>query len=168
MSDRPHPTSYEINMWVWLSDRRLGRSIDRSFVPAAEWEVIAKFDFDCVWLMGVGERSPAGSAIGNRNAAFPDDCRRILANLHFEDNAGSAYCVRRYTAGPHLSGANGLATARRELARRDDRLLQPAADPLFHEGTGSLCHCTGRPDHPSSRNPAAWCCQALKSERSSW
>jgi hypothetical protein len=70
MSSWPrHPAIYEINTWVWLSaiSAKIRRAIDLSSVPAAEWDDIAKFGFLAVWLTGVWERSPASSAISNRN-----------------------------------------------------------------------------------------------------
>ena len=48
MSKWPHhPTIYEINTWVWLSgiSVTIGRAVDLSSVPAAEWDAIAKFGF---------------------------------------------------------------------------------------------------------------------------
>ena len=63
-------TIYEINTWVWLTDlsRKSNGAVDLSSVPPAEWDAIAQYGFDAVWLMGVWERSPAGIAIANRNA----------------------------------------------------------------------------------------------------
>src|SRR5262245_62683437 len=60
-----HPVIYEINTWVWLSSisSKLGRSIQLSSVPPAEWDAIASFGFEAIWLMGVWERSPASRAI---------------------------------------------------------------------------------------------------------
>src|SRR5262245_52774445 len=120
-----HPAIYEINTWVWLSSIgiKIGRSIDLSSVPAAEWDAIATFGFEAVWLMGVWERSPASRAIANHNQILLDDFRRALPDFRPEDNVGSAYSVRRYTVDPHLGGAAGLATARHELARRGMRLI---------------------------------------------
>jgi hypothetical protein len=50
-----YPTIYEINTWVWLSDleQKYGKRVDLSSVSSVEWEAIAKFGFDAVWLMGV-------------------------------------------------------------------------------------------------------------------
>ena len=126
MSLRPHyPTIYEINAWVWLSELRARRAspVDLGSVPAAEWDAIAACGFDAVWLMGVWERSPAGIAIANRNDALLADFRRALPDFRPEDNVGSPYCVRRYVADNALGGPQGLARARRELAKRGVRLL---------------------------------------------
>ena len=120
-----YPTLYEINTWVWLSELSLktGTSVDLSAVPSAEWDAIAKFGFDAVWFMGVWERSPAGIAIANQNKNLVDDFRRSLADFTPEDNVGSAYCIRRYVVDKHLGGAEGLAIARQELAKREMKLF---------------------------------------------
>ena len=126
MSLRPrYPTIYEINAWVWLSElrMRLGSPVDLGSVPAAEWEAIAACGFDAVWLMGVWERSPAGIAIANRNEGLLADFRRALPDFRTEDNVGSPYCVRRYVVDAQLGGSEGLARARKELARRGMRLI---------------------------------------------
>jgi len=120
-----YPTIYEINTWVWLSELglKIGGSLDLSTVPASEWDAIGKFGFDAVWLMGVWERSPAGIAISNQNSALLADFRRALPDFRPEDNVGSPYCVRRYIVDKHLGGPEGLAVARRELAKRGIKLL---------------------------------------------
>src|ERR1700754_4666346 len=97
---------YEINTWVWLSDlsRKANTEIDLASVPAAEWDRIAQYGFDAVWLMGVWQRSPAGMAIANRNGNLLDEFRRDLPDFALKDNVGSAYCIRRYVVDPHLGG----------------------------------------------------------------
>jgi len=92
-------------------------------VPSAEWDAIAAYGFDSVWLMGVWERSPAGIAIANHNKGLLDDFRRALPDYRVNDNVGSPYCVRRYVVDAHLGGPAGLATARRELSRRGMNLI---------------------------------------------
>jgi hypothetical protein len=121
----PHPTSYEINTWVWLTElsHKYGGNVDLSSVPSAEWDAIAAYGFDSVWLMGVWERSPAGIAIANQNKSLLDDFRRALPDYSVNDNVGSPYCVRRYVVDAHLGGPAGLATARRELSRRGMNLI---------------------------------------------
>lgn len=126
MSSWPrHPVIYEIKTWAWLSEigAKIGRAVDLSSVPAAEWDAIAKFGFEAVWLMGVWERSSACIAISNQNQILLDDFRRALPDFRPEDNVGSAYSVRRYVVDLHLGGEKGLAAARRELTRRGMRLI---------------------------------------------
>jgi hypothetical protein len=114
-----------MNTWVWLSalSEQSKAPVDLGSVPSAEWDAIAQYGFDAVWLMGVWERSPAGIAIANSNAGLVNDFRRALPDFRPEDNVGSAYCVRRYVIDQHLGGREGLAAARRELAKRGVRLL---------------------------------------------
>jgi DNA-binding transcriptional LysR family regulator len=125
MSICPNPTVYEINTWVWLSElsRKAAKRFDLGSVPAAEWDAIAAFGFDAVWLMGVWERSPAGIAIANKNSNLLEDFRRALPDFRLEDNVGSPYCVRRYEVDSHLGGDIGLSHARKELAKRGLHLI---------------------------------------------
>ncbi len=120
-----YPTLYEINTWVWLSELtgKSGKKITLSTVPAVEWDAIAAYGFDAVWFMGVWERSPAGIAIANQNKNLLDDFRRALPDFRLEDNVGSPYCVRRYVVDQHFGGPEGLAIARKELAKRGMRLI---------------------------------------------
>jgi len=120
-----YPSIYEINTWVWLAElsQKYRMVVDLSSVPAAEWDAIAGYGFDSVWLMGVWERSPAGVTIANQTASLLDDFRRALPDFHLEDNVGSPYCVRRYVVDQHLGGRHGLAIARGELSKRGVRLI---------------------------------------------
>jgi hypothetical protein len=120
-----YPVIYEINTWVWL--RELGERhkapITLATVPAEEWDAISSLKVDGVWFMGVWERSPAGIRIAMGNQGLLDDFRRALPDFTEEDNVGSPYCVRNYVVDPHLGGPDGLAAARRELARRGMGLI---------------------------------------------
>jgi Alpha amylase, catalytic domain len=120
-----YPTIFEINTCVWLSSlsQKYGTSLNLERVPAREWDSLAEFGFDAVWLMGVWERSPAGIAIANRNSTLLDDFRRVLPHFRASDNVGSPYCVRRYVVDRQFGGPRGLEIARKELAKRNMRLL---------------------------------------------
>ncbi len=120
-----YPSLYEINTWVWLSElgRRYGRKVDLSSVPSSEWDAIAAWGCDAVWLMGVWKRSPAGIAVADRNQGLLEDFRRALPDFRPEDNVGSPYCVRAYAVDPYLGGEDGLAIARRELRLRGMNLI---------------------------------------------
>ena len=52
-----------------------------------------------------------------------DEFRRTLPDFRPEDNVGSPYCIRRYVVDAQLGGPEGLAIARRELAKRGMKLL---------------------------------------------
>jgi hypothetical protein len=120
-----HPVIYEINTWVWLAElsRMYQRPVNLATVPQQEWEMIASYGFDAVWLMGVWERSPAGIEIAMRNKGLLEDFRRALPDFSAADNVGSPYCVRRYVVDERLGGPPGLAAARDMLSRRGLRLI---------------------------------------------
>lgn len=120
-----YPTIYEINTWVWLQELGMNKKtpVTLATVPKEEWDGIAALGVDAVWFMGVWERSPAGIDISMRNQSLLADFRRALPDFTEADNVGSPYCVRNYTVDHHLGGAEGLAVARKELARRGLRLV---------------------------------------------
>jgi hypothetical protein len=120
-----HPIIYEINTWVWLDElsRASGHLVTLASVPDHEWDRIASFGFDAVWLMGVWERSPESVRISMANDGLLTDFRRALPDFTEKDNVGSPYCVRRYEVDAHLGGSEALAVARRELADRSLRLI---------------------------------------------
>lgn len=120
-----YPTLYEINTWVWLAElgRKSGKKTDLSSLPATEWDTIASYGFEAVWLMGVWERSSAGIAIANRNQGLLDSFRQALPDYQDSDNVGSPYCIRNYVVDRHLGGPGGLAVARQELAKRGMKLI---------------------------------------------
>ncbi len=120
-----HPTIHEINTWVWLYElsELARRPITLDNVPKKQWDAIAAYGFDAVWLMGVWERSPAGVAISMRNDGLVAEFRRLLPDFRPEDNVGSAYCVRNYCVDARLGGPEGLAHARKQLADRGMRLV---------------------------------------------
>jgi len=120
-----NPLIYEINTWVWLHDlsQQEKRKVTLFSVPAGVWDELVELKFDAVWFMGVWERSPAGIAISNRHPGNLSDFRRALPDFVLADNVGSPYCIRRYRVDEHLGGAEGLKTARHELAKRGIRLI---------------------------------------------
>ena len=119
------PLIYEINTWVWLTElsAQLGRTVDLADVPAEVWDAVVAPGVDAVWLMGVWERSPRGVAVARRHPGVAADHRAALADFTDDDVVGSPYCIRRYTVDARLGGDDGLAVARRELARRGARLI---------------------------------------------
>jgi glycosidase len=120
-----HPVLYEINTWVWLNElsRKYNKPVTLAAVPSEEWNYLSSSGADALWFMGVWERSPAGIDISMRNAGLLEDFKRALADFRPEDNVGSPYCVRQYAVDEHLGGPEGLASARRELAKRGLKLI---------------------------------------------
>jgi hypothetical protein len=119
------PVIYEVNTAIWLADlsRAAGRRVTLGDVPAPAWDAVTPDGTDAVWLMGVWERSPAGLALANENAALQDSFRAALPDLRPDDVIGSPYCVRRYVADEAFGGPEGLAAARAALAGRGIRLI---------------------------------------------
>jgi hypothetical protein len=119
------PIIFEINTVVWLQElsRRERKPVTLGTVPARDWDALASYGFDAVWLMGVWERSPAGIQIARGNPDLQAVFGQALPDFQREDIVGSAYCVRRYVVDDQLGGPDGLATARKMLANRGMRLL---------------------------------------------
>lgn len=113
------PLIYEINTWVWLEalSRRHRHPVTLATVPMEEWEAIASLGFDAVWLMGVWERSPAGTRLARSLQPLLEECRKTLPDFTPDDIPGSPYCIRNYTVDGRLGGPDGLYTAREALAR---------------------------------------------------
>jgi hypothetical protein len=120
-----YPVIYEINTWVWLHELslRYNKAVTLATVPGKEWDHLASFGFDAIWLMGVWERSPKGLNIAVRNTGMMSDFHRILPDLKPADIVGSPYCVRRYIVDEHLGGREGLAIARKALQKRGLRMI---------------------------------------------
>ena len=119
------PSIYEINTWVWLGEltRKYSTLVALDNVPPAEWDALAQWGFDAVWLMGVWERSPEGARIAREHTGLQADYRRALPDYTGEDVIGSPYCIRRYEVDLWLGGREGLAVARKALADRGMKLL---------------------------------------------
>lgn len=121
-----HPIVYEVNTWVWLGEAgaRAGEAVTLGTVPDAEWDALARWKPDAVWLMGVWERSPAGRKIALANDELVRSFRAALPDLDLDrDVPGSPYCIRRYEVDARLGGPAGLAKARAALAARGIRLV---------------------------------------------
>lgn len=121
----PNPAIYEINTWIWLAElsAQNGRRVELDSVPSAEWDRIAAFGINAVWLMGVWERSPVAVAIANQNQSLLQAFRNALPDFRLDDNVGSPYAVRQYAVDSYLGGRIGLAFARKQLAERGINLL---------------------------------------------
>ncbi len=125
MSWPKNPTIYEINTWVWLQElsEQNQCQLTLNTVSAEEWDRLASLGADAVWLMGVWERSPAGTQISRTLPVLLAEYERALPDYSLEDVVGSPYCIHRYVVDRHLGGPGGLAVARDNLARRGLRLL---------------------------------------------
>ena len=80
MTWRKRPVIYEIATLVWLEElrSRYGQALTLATIPAQEWDALAGLCVDAVWLMGVGERSPAGVVVANGDPDLQAEFRRVL------------------------------------------------------------------------------------------
>src|SRR5256714_12800295 len=145
---RKHPTVYEINTWVWLSElgRARGSRVGLGDVPREELERLAGYGFDALWLMGVWERSPAARRISRTNPALLEEYARTLPHYAEEDIVGSPYAITGYRVDPSLGGDEGLADFRERMRETGLRLpLVFAPDPRaeYHAGVDE------KPERPS-------------------
>ncbi len=120
-----NPAIYEIDTWAWLQDlsRRWRHPVTLADVPPDEWDTLAEYRFDAVWLMGVWERSPRGALIAREHPGLQAEYRRALPDYTPEDVVGSPYSVHAYRVAEELGGPDGLRAARQALALRGIRLI---------------------------------------------
>jgi glycosidase len=97
--------------YVWLDQlsKKYGRHIHRlDQVPDEELDILARWGFSGLWLIGVWERSPASQRI-----------KQIGGN---PDAISSAYSLYDYTIAADLGGEEALAGLKDRCARRGIRL----------------------------------------------
>src|ERR1700722_19479016 len=109
---RKHPHLYEINTWAWLEDlsRRSGQRITLANVPDSQWDALAAFGFDFIWLMGVWERSPASRRFFYGDAAAFNGFQHALPGATLDDVAGSPYSIHNYRPDPRIGNWAALDT----------------------------------------------------------
>jgi glycosidase len=117
---RSNPLLYEINAWAWLEQlsTRLGRRIDLSGVPDAEWDSLAQLGFDAIWLMGVWQRSPVSRQIALDDPANVPDYDRALPGWTPADVVASPYAVMQYVPDPRIGTWDSLDRVREKLHAR--------------------------------------------------
>jgi hypothetical protein len=139
-STRPHPHLYEINTWVWLHDlsQKMNRTIRLGDVPDQEWDQLQAKGFDCLWLMGLWERSPLGRRIARQHSDLQREYDTALPNWQEHEVVGSPYAVRAYQPDPELGSWEQLKDVRRKLHDRGIKLILdfvPNHTALDHEWT---------------------------------
>lgn len=140
----PSPLIYEINTWPWLTElsQRQRRPVDLGSVSDDEWDRLAAWGFDAVWLMGVWRRSRVAVEIARADEPMMAWFAESLPGFTADDVVGSPYSVGEYVVDDHLGGPDGLASARAALARRGIGLV--------------LDHVPNHvaPDHPWTADPS--------------
>ena len=120
-----HPSLYQINTRVWLTERArtLGRPATLDDIPDAELDRVAAMGFDWVWLLSVWQTGEAGQRVSRTNPEWRREFRETLPDLREEDIAGSGFAITGYTVHEGLGGDAALARVRERLRARGLRLM---------------------------------------------
>jgi hypothetical protein len=135
---RPHPHLYEMNTWVWLNElsRKAGKITRLGDVSEQEWDRLRSLGFDCVWLMGIWERSPRSRQIARTDAGLRRAYDHALPGWREPDVVGSPYAIRAYRPDPALASWENLRRTREALHDRGMKLILdfvPNHTALDHE-----------------------------------
>jgi len=125
VSDPGHPSLYQINSRVWLTElsRALGKRATLDDIPDTELDRLAERGFDWVWFLSVWQTGPAAQAISRANPEWRREFAATLPDLVDEDIAGSGFAIQDYTVHRGLGGAAALARLRRRLQQRGLKLM---------------------------------------------
>lgn len=120
-----HPSLYQINTRVWLTElaRGLGRPATLDDIPDSELDRLASMGFDWVWFLSVWQTGPASQAISRTSPEWRREFRETLPDLCDEDIAGSGFAITGYTVHQQLGGDAALARLRARLQKRRLRLM---------------------------------------------
>ncbi len=122
---RNNPNLYEINAQIFIRrlSEKYGQPLTLATVPTEEWQTIARLGLDCVWLMGVWQRSQA-----SRQEALHTEFLRELYNATLPgwtdaDVGGSPYAIAGYTLDSALGAPGDLARIKGQLNKMGIRLI---------------------------------------------
>ncbi len=120
-----HPSLYQVNTRVWLTERSrtLGRPATLDDVPDEELDRLAQAGFDWIWLLSVWQTGPVGQRVSRANPEWRHEFEATLPDLREEDIAGSGFAITGYTVHPGLGGDAALARLRERLRQRGLRLM---------------------------------------------
>jgi glycosidase len=120
-----HPSLYQINTRVWLTEigRGLGRPATLDDIPDTELDHLAKAGFDWVWFLSVWQTGPAGQRVSRSNPEWRKEFQETLPDLREEDIPGSGFAITGYTVSQSLGGDDALARLRLRLSKRGLRLM---------------------------------------------
>lgn len=120
-----HPSLYQINTRVWLTElgRKQGRPATLDDIPDAELDRIAGMGFDWVWLLSVWLTGEAGRRVSRTQPEWRREFQEALPDLREEDIVGSGFAITGYTVHDALGGDAALARLRERLRQRHLRLM---------------------------------------------
>jgi hypothetical protein len=125
MSNHSHPSLYQINTRVWLTELslKLGRAATLDDIPDTGLDRLAELGFDWVWFLSVWQTGPAAQAISRANPEWRREFEETLPDLKDEDIAGSGFAIQNYTVHRDLGGDVSLAGLRQRMQKRGMKLM---------------------------------------------
>src|SRR5881392_1961469 len=115
-----HPSLYQINTRVWLTElsQNLGRPATLDDIPDAALDRLAAMGFDWIWFLSVWQTGSAGQRISRTNAEWRREFEETLPDLREEDIGGSGFAITGYVVHDHLGGDAALGRLRERLRVR--------------------------------------------------
>jgi glycosidase len=125
MNDPRHPSLYQINTRVWLTElsATLGRAATLDDISDADLDRLAAIGFDWIWLLSVWQTGAAGQRVSRENPEWRREFAATLPDLRDDDIAGSGFAITGYTVHRALGGDAALARLRERLRARGLRLM---------------------------------------------
>ena len=122
---RPNPHLFEIDTWLWLEDlsTKAGKIIRLGAIPDAEWDRIAGWGFDLVYLMGIWQRSPSARRLAKQQPDLLRQYDDALPGWTLDDVAGSPFAIVGYQPDPRIGNWKDVDAAREALRQRGMRLI---------------------------------------------
>jgi glycosidase len=125
MTTPTHPSLYQINTRVWLTElsKSLGRPATLDDIPDAELDRLKKMGFDWIWFLSVWQTGQVGQLVSRSNDGWRREFEETLPDLREEDIGGSGFAITGYTVHRDLGGDAALARLRDRLRKRGLKLL---------------------------------------------
>jgi len=116
----------------------MNRTVRLNNVPDREWDELQAKGFDCVWLMGIWERSPRSRQIARDHPGLQKEYGKAFPDWQPGDVVGSPYSIRAYRPDPNLGSWEQLEEVLGKLHARGMKLILdfvPNHTALDHEWT---------------------------------
>lgn len=122
---RPQPHLYEIDTWLWLADlsSTSGKTVRLGSVPDSEWDRIASWGFDLVYLMGIWQHSPTSRRLAKQQPDLLALYDEALPGWTLADVVGSPFAVTAHQPDPRIGTWKDVDAAREQLRKRGIGLI---------------------------------------------
>src|ERR1700732_5232725 len=98
MAHPRYPSLYQINTRIWLHElsNRLSRPATLDDIPDADLDLIADYEFDWLWLLGVWQTGPTGRRVSLTQPEWRKEYESSLPDFTDADVCGSPFAIRAY------------------------------------------------------------------------